>query len=240
MPLVMKFANSVRFVLPRITAPGGAQLGDDGGVLGRDRVLQRDAARGGRQAGDVEVVLDQHRQALQRAADVAGRALEVGDGRVLERRGVDDADGVDARPARVDRRDPVDVRACELHARQLARRHLLLQLGDRQALEIERRIGGLGRSGTDQHQHRQQAGYADRLDAQHPRPLSLPGPFRAQLNPARRGLSSVRLRNVSRRGTLEPWVGLARDLSSWVANSRATTHTGPHDVLRAPCVRRRT
>jgi hypothetical protein len=43
---------------------GGAQARDDRGVLGRDRALERDGARRRGQAGDVEVVLDQHRDAV--------------------------------------------------------------------------------------------------------------------------------------------------------------------------------
>ena len=82
MPLVMKFANSVRFVLPRITAPAARSLATTVESRSGIEFCERHVAGRGRQAGDVEVVLDQHRDAVQRAADVAGGALEV------EQRGV--------------------------------------------------------------------------------------------------------------------------------------------------------
>ena len=53
--------------------------------------------------------------------------------------GLSEPDGVEPGPALVERRDPVDVGARQLDARELARGHLRLQLGDGQALEVERR-----------------------------------------------------------------------------------------------------
>ena len=148
--LVMKFANSVRFVLPRITAPAARSLATTVESRVRDRVLQRDAARGRRQAGDVEVVLDQHGDAVQRAADVAGGALEVEQRRrPCSARGLTIADGVDPRPARVDRGDPVDVGARELHARRAGPRPSSIRSSaTRQPLEVERGIGRARRRGN--------------------------------------------------------------------------------------------
>ena len=238
MPLVMKFANSVRFVLPRITAPAARRLRDDRGVLGRDRVLQRDAAGRRRQAGDVEVVLDQDRDAVQRAPEVAGRALEVEQRRRPAARRVDDPDGVDPRAARVDRRDPVDVGARELHARELARGQLLLQLGDASALEVERRVGGARRLRSDQQQpaSRQATRTVFKLDIARPSPsLDRSAP---QLNPAR--CRAVKRPVEERQAELARGGVSQRLVQSVLAIARGAAHTGTHDVLRAPCVRRRT
>ena len=138
---------------------GRAQLGDDGRVTVRDRVLQRHGAGRRRQARDVEVVLHEDGDAVQRSAQLPGRAFEVEQRRVGERARVHDSDGVEPRSARVDGGDPVDVRARQLHARQLARGHLRLQLGDRGPLQIGQR--GDGRRRPGQQQTDQQAGRTD-------------------------------------------------------------------------------
>ena len=85
MPLVEEVRELGQVGLAEQDRARGAQLGDDRRVLGRDAVLERDRARGGRHAGRVEVVLDDHRDAVQRAADVAGGALGVERGRLLQR-----------------------------------------------------------------------------------------------------------------------------------------------------------
>ena len=77
MPLVMKFANSVRFVLPRITAPAARSLATTVESLAGTEFWSATLPAVVGQAGDVEVVLDQHGDAVQRAAEVAGGALEV-------------------------------------------------------------------------------------------------------------------------------------------------------------------
>ena len=137
----MKYANSVRFVLPRITAPAARSLATTAESRSGTEFCSATLPAVVGQAGDVEVVLDQHRDAVQRAADLAGGALEVEEAGVLQRARVDDPDGVEPGAARVDRRDPVDVGARGLDAGQLPGRHLRLQLGDGEAFEVQHRIG---------------------------------------------------------------------------------------------------
>ena len=81
-----KFAHSLRFVLPRITAPASRRRADDERVLLRAVVGERERAGGVHHADDVDVVFDQDRNAVQRAANLAGLALGVQRLRIGDRR----------------------------------------------------------------------------------------------------------------------------------------------------------
>ena len=74
-----KFAHSDRLALPRMTAFGGAQPADEEGVL-RRRAEQRGRASGRGRASHGDVVLDQHRDAGQRAEVGACRPRPVDGG----------------------------------------------------------------------------------------------------------------------------------------------------------------
>ena len=119
-----KFAHSLRLVLPRITAPASRRRVDDEGVLRRAIVGQRERAGGVHHAGDVDVVLDQDRDAVQRAADLAGLALGVERVGVGERRRVDLDDRIQRRPGIVDLRDAIEIR---LRQTRLLRAPLLIR-----------------------------------------------------------------------------------------------------------------
>ena len=71
-----KLAHSDRFALPMITAPACAQPPDQEGVTGFGR-QQGGRAGGGRHARDLDVVLDQHRNALERPPRAVHRARRV-------------------------------------------------------------------------------------------------------------------------------------------------------------------
>ena len=128
-----------------------AQTRDHRRVLGRDRALERDGAGRGRQARDVEVVLHQHRDAVQRPARSGLGALEVEQRGVGQRVRVDEPHGVQPGPTAVERGDALEVGLGQLDAGELTGGHPGLQVGDGEALEVERR-GGRGR-GRQQEPH---------------------------------------------------------------------------------------
>ncbi len=163
---------------------GRAQLGHDGRIAIGNRVLECDVARRGRQPGDVEVVLDQDGDAVHRPADAAGRALEVEQRGVGQRARIRGPHRVQPRPAGVDRRDSVDVRARELHARELPCGHLRLQLGHGRALQV--RHGGGRRRRPREQQARHQTGQTSNPH------LELPPLWTRRLNSAARALSTAR------------------------------------------------
>ena len=137
-----KFAHSLRFVLPRITAPASRSRVDDERVLGRRRAGQRQ--RPGRRhhaVGGRDVVLDQDRDAVQRAARSPALALRVEPVGDRERVGVDLEHAVQRRPDPVDRLDAREVFVDERPGGLPSRLHPLLQVGDRRLLEIERGRG---------------------------------------------------------------------------------------------------
>ena len=67
-----KFAHSDRFALPMMTAPAARSRDDQERVV-RLGGQQRGRARGGRHPGDLDIVLDQHGDALERPARPAAR-----------------------------------------------------------------------------------------------------------------------------------------------------------------------
>jgi hypothetical protein len=111
-------------------------------------VLERDRAGRGRQAGDVEVVLHQHGNAVQRPARAGLRPFQIEQRGVGQRVRVDEPHGVEAGPAIVERRDPLEVGLGQRDAGQLTGGHLRLQVGDGDAFEVER--SGRGRRGRRQ------------------------------------------------------------------------------------------
>jgi hypothetical protein len=111
-----KLAHSLRLVLPRRHGAGLAQPRGDAGVSrGRGRADEGErAGRGLHPVGGVDVVLEQHGDAVQRATHAPGPALTIEPPRLGERIGVDldhraqprspvarAVDGVDARQVRL-------------------------------------------------------------------------------------------------------------------------------------------
>ena len=86
------FAHSLRLALPTTTMPGLAQPRDERGVVERWAVGQRQRACRRQQVGGVDVVLDQDRLAVQRAADSAVGALGIEAVGVVDGVGVERAD----------------------------------------------------------------------------------------------------------------------------------------------------
>ena len=83
------FAHSLRFVLPRITAPASRSRSTTNASRGGVEPVERQRAGGGRHpVGGVDVVLDEDRDAVQRPAQPAGLALAVERLRDRERVGV--------------------------------------------------------------------------------------------------------------------------------------------------------
>ena len=107
-----KLAHSDRFALPRITAPASRSRRDQERVAPVRRAAQGGRARGGGQAADVDVVLDQDRDAVQRAA--GGGAFLVAGGGLAQ--GVR-ADRGDRAEDRVELRDALQVIGGERHRR---------------------------------------------------------------------------------------------------------------------------
>ena len=70
-------ANSDRLALPRITAPASRSLWVTAASCSGIDALERDRAGRRRRVGGADVVLQQHRDAVQRPADVTGLALLV-------------------------------------------------------------------------------------------------------------------------------------------------------------------
>ena len=110
---------------------GVAQARHEERVRARPVVRQRQRAGRVDHAGDVDVVLDEDRQAVQRAANLARLALGVEGVGIGKGRRVELDDRVERRPGLVDRRDAVQIRlrqrlrgkrACR-HAAPAPRRH---------------------------------------------------------------------------------------------------------------------
>ena len=105
----MKFANSVRFVLPRITAPAARRRATSGASSsGIECWSATEPAVVGRPATSM-LSLTQHRAGRAAARARSGGALGVARGGVGERLRVDDPHGVDRRPLGVRARDPRQV-----------------------------------------------------------------------------------------------------------------------------------
>ncbi len=143
-----KFAHSLRLVLPRITAPASRSRVDDERVLGRRGAGERQRSGGRHHAiGGGDVVLDQDRDAVQRAANTPAPALGVepiGDGARVR---VDLDHAVERRSGAIDRLDPREVLVHQRARRVLAGLHPLLQAGDGRLFQIERRRRGRLRAG---------------------------------------------------------------------------------------------
>ena len=95
--LPRKFAHSERFALPRMTAPAARNRctshASSAGRLASSAF--EPAVVGSSRLGGVDVVLEQHGHALERAARPAAAPMEVARGGVGERQPVDREDGVD-------------------------------------------------------------------------------------------------------------------------------------------------
>ncbi len=123
---------------------GLAQALDQEGVAGGPEILQRQRTGRVDHRGGVDVVLEQDRDAVQRAAHRVVLALEIAQGRFLHGVGVDFDDRVQLRPGLVDRGDAVQVGAGEGAAVEFAALHASLQVVDVQfgVGEVRRRVGG--------------------------------------------------------------------------------------------------
>ena len=123
-----KFAHSERLALPRITAPACRSCRHDDGVRGDLAEDERERA-GGRLhlIGSRDVVLDQNRDAVKRAADVARLAFVVALFRDLKRVAIHLNDRVQQWIKLGDSREvPFD----QLNGSETARSHQVLQLWD--------------------------------------------------------------------------------------------------------------
>ena len=131
---------------------GRAEPFGEVGVPRRNGAFERQrAGRGGHPVGGVDVVLEQHRDAVERPARSLGGPLLVErlGQRERLRVGLDDRLERDVLP--VHGRDPLEIQLDHALRGVAARRHARLQLGDGDLLELERRQGG-GR--TSRHRHR--------------------------------------------------------------------------------------
>ena len=107
----------------------GAQFRSDRRVADGGLPSQRERARGGlHPVACVDVVLQQHRDAVQRSQQLASGAQVIGVLRHRQGVRVDLQDGIDAGPVLVQRLDAVEVETRELDGSERASRHLRLQL----------------------------------------------------------------------------------------------------------------
>ena len=124
------------------------QLLRHAGIDRREGVAQREVARRRVHALDVDQVLEQDRQPVRGAADVAVLALLVQQRGVLQCVVVELGHGVEAGPALVERGDARDVRARQFHRRQLPFVH---QLDGRRPVErLQVQLCRLRRRGAHQ------------------------------------------------------------------------------------------
>ena len=144
-----KLAHSLRFVLPRITAPASRSCRTSGASAAGDVPGERErAGRGGHGAGGFDVVLQQHGDAVERAAHGSGRALGVHPVGGGERAGVDGEHGPERRPAPVHSVDALEVGRGDLAARAHARGHVGLELAHGALGDDARARLGAGRLGS--------------------------------------------------------------------------------------------
>ena len=147
----------------RLAEDDGARLSEAPhlrGVVRRNRGGQAESAGRRRHVGGVVVVLDHHRDAVQRPAHVAGRALGIEIGGDLGGARVDGDHRVEGRAALVVGRDPFEVGRHELYRGDRAVTHRGAQLADRFLRDVEAggRRGGRcaasdGQAGHDREQH---------------------------------------------------------------------------------------
>ena len=138
---------------------GRPQPGDQERVPARKRVPQGERARGGRQSGDIDVVFDQHRDAVQRAAHAVVPAFGVEPARLFQGVRGEHPYRVEAWPVRVQQPDPLEVLRHQLPRRDQVAGHGLLQLSDTGALQVNRERPGPRRGGR---RRGEQPGQADR------------------------------------------------------------------------------
>ena len=127
-----KFAHSLRFVLPRITAPAARSRSTTNASRARDRPFERErAGRRHHPIGGVDVVLDEHRNAVQRPARAAWPCVRRrARSAIAARLGIDLDDRAQRRTRAIDLFDPLEIEIDELPRRVAARLHPLLQLRD--------------------------------------------------------------------------------------------------------------
>ena len=133
-----KFAHSLRFVLPRITAPASRRRATMNASCFGPMLGERQRAGGVHHAGDVDVVLDQHRDAVQRTAHLAGLALGVERFGVGQRGRIDLDHRIQRRPPIVDLRDAIEIRLRERARGQRAGRHAIARVGGAQLHDVDR------------------------------------------------------------------------------------------------------
>ena len=148
-------------VLAMMIAPASRRFFVSVASYGGIEPLERHRAAGGRHVGRVDVVLERDRNAVQRAADLALRALAVALVGFLQRVGIDRERGVEAIFVE---RDARQVLLHEIARRRAPLLHRLAQVGDRRLDDVERlRQSGRGRRrlaaaahGEDEHERRRQ------------------------------------------------------------------------------------
>src|SRR3954464_3628029 len=135
MPMVRKLANSDRFALPSRIAPAARSFATTGESLAGTLFSSatEPAVVGMPAASRLSLTIT----GMQRAANVAGGALGVHLRGLVERPGVEAADGVDRRALGVGQRDPLEVGLRQLRRGQRAGGHPGLQVGECGGLERE-------------------------------------------------------------------------------------------------------
>jgi len=141
--------------LPEDDDPARAELLHDARVVLRKGVPQRVVAVRRVHPLHVDQVLQQHRQTVRRTADLSRLPLLVHERRFLQRVLVELRDGVQTRPALVERVDAHDVRLRELHRGELALLHHLDRRRTVEPFEIERRRRGSRMAGEYDHRRHQ-------------------------------------------------------------------------------------
>ena len=136
-----KLAHSLRLVLPRITAPASRRRWTTKASLLGSVLRQRQRAGGVHHRRGVDVVLQQHRNAVQRAAHAPGLAFGVARVGFLECIGIGLDHGVECRAGIVDGGDAVEIGLRQRAAVQFAAGHACAQIGDVGFSEGERRRG---------------------------------------------------------------------------------------------------
>ena len=116
---------------------GRLQAGDDGGVPPGHEAVEQGRAVRGRQVARLDLILEQHRRAVQRAD-----GARLGEGRVqrvgrLPCARIDVLDGVQRRAGLVVRRDPVEVALHQLAAGQPPRRQRRVHVVDGRLEQLE-------------------------------------------------------------------------------------------------------
>ena len=130
-----KFAHSERFVLPRITAPPARSLAATVESRGAGAPFESERSGGGLHAiAGVDVALEKHRNAVQRAEHPARAAQRIRMARHRERVGVQLHHRIDAGTVLVEREDAPDVHARERFGGEAPRGHRGLQLRDGEIL----------------------------------------------------------------------------------------------------------